>query len=171
MKTSHEGNCGEIITRRKTSYHRRPAWPSSPWSWSPRTWPSRGSFGWCSTWAGLALPFFLELNFLNWTGFLVSFIVSYINLNLYLHCFWFWCEMCFGNVEKLKSFDSDTLPRYFSYPTPALATHQPRCECSETIPPSPSIIHMSDEELGCPRNYRQGIFAQLPKFQGSLQKY
>ena len=84
MKTSHEGNYGEIITRRKTSYHHRPAWPSSPWSWSPRTWPGRGSFGWCSTWAGLALPFFLELNFLNWTGFLVSFIVSKINLNLIL---------------------------------------------------------------------------------------
>ena len=117
MKTSHEGNYGEIITRRKTSYHRRPAWPSSPWSWSPRTWPGRGSFGWCSTWAGLALPFFLELNFLNWTGFLVSFIVSKINLNLILRCFWFWCETCFGNVEKLKSFDSDTLPRYFSVAT------------------------------------------------------
>ena len=55
--------------------------------------------------------------------------------------------------------------------TPALATCQPQCECPETIPPSPGIIHMSDEELGCPKNFRQGIFAHLPKFQGSLQKH
>ena len=55
--------------------------------------------------------------------------------------------------------------------TPALATCQPQCECSQTIPPSPSIIHTSDEEYGCPRNYRQGNFAQLPKFQGNLQKH
>ena len=55
--------------------------------------------------------------------------------------------------------------------TPALATCQPRCECPETIPLSPSIIHMSDEELGCPGNYRQGIIAQWAKFQGNLQKH
>ena len=55
--------------------------------------------------------------------------------------------------------------------TPALATCQPQCEWPETIPPSPSIIHMSDEELGCPRNFRRGNFAHLPKFQGSLQKH
>ena len=55
--------------------------------------------------------------------------------------------------------------------TPALATCQPRCECAESIPPSPSIIHMSDEELGCPGNYRRGIFAHLPNFQGNLQKH
>ena len=55
--------------------------------------------------------------------------------------------------------------------TPALATCQPRCECPETIPLSPSIIHMSDEELGCPENYHSGIFAHLPKFRGSLQKH
>ena len=30
---------------------------------------------------------------------------------------------------------------------------------------------MSDEELGCPKNYHQGIFAHLPKFQGNLQKH
>ena len=59
---------------------------------------------------------------------------------------------------------------YLSY-TPALATFQPQCEWPETIPPSPSIIHMSDEELGCPRNFRRGNFAHLPKFQGSLQKH
>ena len=58
-----------------------------------------------------------------------------------------------------------------SGPTPALATCQPRCECPETIPLSPSIIHMSDEELGCPGNYRQGIIAQWAKFQGKLQKH
>ena len=55
--------------------------------------------------------------------------------------------------------------------TPALATCQPQCECPETIPPSPSIIHMSDEELGCPGNFRREIFAHLPKFQGRLQKH
>ena len=55
--------------------------------------------------------------------------------------------------------------------TPALATCQPQCECPQTIPPSRSIIHMSDEELGCPRNFRRGNFAHLPKFQGSLQKH
>ena len=55
--------------------------------------------------------------------------------------------------------------------TPALATCQPPCECPETIPPSPNIIHMSDEELGCPGNFRREIFAHLPKFQGSLQKH
>ena len=55
--------------------------------------------------------------------------------------------------------------------TPALAACQPRCGCAETIPPSPTIIHMPDEELGCPRNFRQGFFAHLPKFQGSLQKH
>ena len=54
--------------------------------------------------------------------------------------------------------------------TPALATCQPRDESSETIPLSPSIIHMSDEELGCPGNYRWGIIAQWAKFQGNLQK-
>ena len=54
--------------------------------------------------------------------------------------------------------------------TPCLATRQPRCESSETIPPSHSIIHMSDEELGYPGNYRQGIIAQWAKFQGNLQK-
>ena len=58
-----------------------------------------------------------------------------------------------------------------SMSTPALATCQPQCECPQTIPPSPSIIHMSDEELGCPRNFRWGNFAHLPKFQGSLQKH
>ena len=55
--------------------------------------------------------------------------------------------------------------------TPALATCQPQCECPETIPLSPSIIHMSDEELGCPGNYHQGIIAQWAKFQGNLQKH
>ena len=55
--------------------------------------------------------------------------------------------------------------------TPALATCQPRDESSETIPLSPSIIHMSDEELGCPRNYRWRIIAQWAKFQGNLQKH
>ena len=55
--------------------------------------------------------------------------------------------------------------------TPALATCQPQDESSETIPLAPSIIHMSDEELGCPRNFRLGNFAHLPKFQGSLQKH
>ena len=29
---------------------------------------------------------------------------------------------------------------------------------------------MSDEELGCPGNYRRGIIAQWEKFQGNLQK-
>ena len=55
--------------------------------------------------------------------------------------------------------------------TPALATCQPRDESSETIPLSPSIIHMSDEELGCPGNYRWRIIAQWAKFQGNLQKH
>ena len=55
--------------------------------------------------------------------------------------------------------------------TPALATCQPRDESSETIPLSPSIIHMSDEELGCPGNFRWGIIAQWAKFQGNLQKH
>ena len=55
--------------------------------------------------------------------------------------------------------------------TPALANCQPGCESAETIPLSPSIIHMSDEELGCPGNYRQGIIAQWAKFQGNLQKH
>merc|ERR1712155_453951 len=54
--------------------------------------------------------------------------------------------------------------------TPALATCQPQDESSETIPLSPSIIHTSDEELGCPGNYRWGIIAQWAKFQGNLQK-
>ena len=54
--------------------------------------------------------------------------------------------------------------------TPALATCQPRCESAETIPLSPSIIHTSDEELGCPGNYRLRIIAQWAKFQGNLQK-
>ena len=58
-----------------------------------------------------------------------------------------------------------------NYFTPALATCQPRDECSETIPLSPCIIHMSDEELGCPGNYRQGIIAQWAKFQGNFQKH
>ena len=52
------------------------------------------------------------------------------------------------------------------HPTPCLATCQPHCESSWTIPPSPSIIHTSDEELGFPRNYRWEIFAHLPKFPG-----
>ena len=55
--------------------------------------------------------------------------------------------------------------------TPALATCQPRDESSETIPLSPSIIHMSDEELGCPGNYRWRIIAQWAKFQGNLKKH
>ena len=55
--------------------------------------------------------------------------------------------------------------------TPALAACQPRCECPETISLSSSNIHMSDEELGCPGNYRQGIIAQWAKFQGNLQKH
>ena len=45
--------------------------------------------------------------------------------------------------------------------TPALATCQPQCECPETIPPSPSVIHMSDEELGCPGNYPWEIIILL----------
>ena len=55
--------------------------------------------------------------------------------------------------------------------TPALATCQPQDESSETIPLSPSIIHMSDEELGCPGNYRLRIIAQWAKFQGNFQKH
>ena len=55
--------------------------------------------------------------------------------------------------------------------TPCLATCQPQCEWLQTIPPSLRIIHMSDEELGWPGNYCQGIFAQSPKFQGNLQKH
>merc|ERR1711978_447591 len=50
--------------------------------------------------------------------------------------------------------------------TPALATCQPQCECPETIPPSPSIIHMSDEELGCPKNFCQGILHIRQNFRG-----
>ena len=49
--------------------------------------------------------------------------------------------------------------------TPCLATCQPLCECSQTIPPSPSIIHTSDEELGCCRHFCWEFFAQMPKFQ------
>ena len=73
--------------------------------------------------------------------------------------------------KELLDFLHILLYRIQKFLTPALATCQPQCECPETIPPSPSINHMSDEELGCPRNFRQGIFAHLPKFQGSLQKH
>ena len=73
---------------------------------------------------------------------------------------------------RLQALSKFTLRTDFKLPyTPALATCQPRCECPETIPLSPSIIHMSDEELGCPGNYRQGIIAQWAKFQGNLQKH
>ena len=73
-------------------------------------------------------------------------------------------------TSLLNQFSSSFFPAGLSLVTPALATCQPRCECAETISPCPSIIHMSDEELGCPGNYRWGIFAHLPKFQGKFAK-
>ena len=87
-------------------------------------------------------------------------------------------RFCFNNLNVFCNSDFKIMQRlnaHFSLynrangVTPALATCQPRCECPETIPLSSSIIHMSDEELGCPRNYRQGIIAQWAKFQGNLQ--
>ena len=57
-----------------------------------------------------------------------------------------------------------------SQSTPALADPQPLGSCSRATPPFSGIIHTSDEELGCPRNYRQGIIAQWAKFQGNLLK-
>ena len=66
---------------------------------------------------------------------------------------------------------ADTFVIITSCSTPALATCQPQDESSETIPLSPSIIHMSDEELGCPGNYRWRIIAQWAKFQGNLIKH
>ena len=44
--------------------------------------------------------------------------------------------------------------------TPALATSQPQCEFTETIPTSPIIIHTADEGFICPVKYRWRIFAQ-----------
>ena len=44
--------------------------------------------------------------------------------------------------------------------TPALATSQPQCEFTETIPSSPIIIHTADVGFICPRKYRWRIFAQ-----------
>ena len=60
----------------------------------------------------------------------------------------------------------------YSNRTPALATSQPQCEFPEAIStPSHIIIHTADEGFICPRKYRWQIFAQLQKFQGSLQKH
>ena len=60
----------------------------------------------------------------------------------------------------------------YSNRTPALATSQPQCEFPEAIStPSHIIIHTADEGFICPRKYRWRIFAQLQKFQGSLQKH
>ena len=53
--------------------------------------------------------------------------------------------------------------------TPALATSQPQCEFTETIPTSPIIIHTADEGFICPGKYRWRIIAQWEKFQGNLQ--
>ena len=44
--------------------------------------------------------------------------------------------------------------------TPALATSQPQCEFTETIPTSPIIIHTADVGFICPGKYRWRIFAQ-----------
>ena len=53
--------------------------------------------------------------------------------------------------------------------TPALATSQPQCEFTETIPTSPIIIHTADEGFICPGKYRLQIIAQWQKFQGNLR--
>ena len=50
--------------------------------------------------------------------------------------------------------------------TPTLATCQPRRECAETIPLSSSIIHMSDEELGCPGNIARELLHSGQNFRG-----
>ena len=75
-------------------------------------------------------------------------------------------ELCAGVIYLIRGQDTQIIEL-----TPALATCQPRDESSETIPLSPSIIHMSDEELGCPGNYRWEIIAQWAKFQGNLKKH
>ena len=53
--------------------------------------------------------------------------------------------------------------------TPALATSQPQCEFTETIPTSPIIIHTADVGFIGPGKYRLQIIAQWQKFQGNLQ--
>ena len=94
-------------------------------------------------------------------------VANYGSLNIYSMAFLDTVYSC----NTLKSANALQMYGPMSGRTPALATCQPRCECPETIPLSSSIIHMSDEELGCPGNYRQGIIAQWAKFQGNLQKH